>query len=33
MKIEIERATNGYIITIPPEYEDYTTPICQDNNL
>ena len=22
MKIEIETATNGYIITIPPEYED-----------
>jgi hypothetical protein len=22
MKIEIEIATNGYIITIPPEYED-----------
>ena len=22
MKIEIEKATNGYIITIPAEYED-----------
>ena len=22
MKIEIETATNGYIITIPPKYED-----------
>jgi len=22
MKIEIEKATNGYIITIPPEYEE-----------
>ena len=22
MRIEIETATNGYIITIPPEYED-----------
>lgn len=22
MKIEIERVSNGYIVTIPPEYED-----------